>query len=451
MATAVAERPTGSFRPQFEEMPPAALRDLQERKLRSQLAYVWDRSPFYREKLSTAGVTSKDVRTIDDLAQVPFTTKDELRASQLAQPPLGAHAAASMEEVVRVHASSGTTGRPSYIGVTKHDAATWAESVARAYYSQGVRPSSILALGFGIGFFVGGIAVQAACEAIGATVVPVGVGASDRLVSAFDDLGADQLTCTPSYARYLAEHVRTKLGRDPRELGVERIFLGAEPGGGVPAVRAHLEELWGARVSESIGNGDVMPVYAGDCEERTGAHFQAPDLLIMEVIDPDTGRALSLQEAEVHGELVFTHIDRQCVPLVRFRSRDLAVVRTEPCPCGRTGPRLRVVGRTDDLLIVRGVNIWPSAVKDVITSLRPLTTGEFEILLRDPPPVINGPLPLRVEHGLGATDVDAVRQTVAEELRARLIVATEIEMVAPGTLPRFEMKAKLIRKLYEEG
>jgi phenylacetate-CoA ligase len=451
MATAVAERPTGSYRPQFEEMPPAALRDLQERKLRSQLAYVWDRSPFYREKLSAAGVTSKDVRTIDDLAHVPFTTKDELRASQLAQPPLGAHAAASMDEVVRVHASSGTTGHPSYIGVTKHDAATWAESVARAYYSQGVRPSSIVVLGFGIGFFVGGIAVEAACETIGATVVPIGVGASDRLVSAFENLGADQLTCTPSYARYLAEYVQTKLGRDPRELGVERIFLGAEPGGGVPAVRAHLEELWGGRVSESIGNGDVIPVYAGDCEERTGAHFQAPDLVIMEVIDPDTGRGLSLQEPEVHGELVFTHIDRECVPLVRFRSRDLAVVRTGPCPCGRTGPRLRVVGRTDDLLIVRGVNVWPSAVKDVITSLRPLTTGEFEILLRAPPPVIDGPLHLRVEYGDGAADVDAVRRKVAEEMRGRLIVATEVEMVPPGTLPRFEMKAKLIRKLYKEG
>lgn len=451
MTTAVAE-PTGSYRAQFEEMPPAPLRRLQERKLRSQLAYVWDRSPFYRQKFTTAGITSKDVRTIEDLAKLPFTTKDELRASQLAEPPLGAHAAASMDDVVRVHASSGTTGRPSYIGVTKHDAATWAESVARAYYSQGVRPSSILALGFGIGFFVGGVAVQAACEAIGATVVPVGVGASDRMVSAFDDLGADQLTCTPSYARYLAEFVRTKLGRDPRELGVKRIFLGAEPGGGVPAVRAQLEELWGARVSESIGNGDVLPVYAGDCEERTGAHFQAPDLVIVEVIDPDTGRALSLEEPEIHGELVFTHIDRECVPLVRFRSADLAVVRTEPCPCGRTGPRLRIVGRTDDLLIVRGVNVWPSAVRDVITSLRPLTTGEFEILLRSPPPLIDGPLSLRVELGDGVTDdVDAIGRRVTEELRDRLIVAAEVEMVPNESLPRFEMKARLIRKLYEEG
>jgi phenylacetate-CoA ligase len=450
MALRTAERSGSSFRPEIEEMAPARVRRLQEQKLRAQLAYVWERSPFYREKLSEAGLATDDIRTIDDLAHVPFTTKDELRVSQAARPPLGAHAAAAMRDVVRIHASSGTTGRPSYLGVTRHDAATWAESVARAYYSQGVRPHSVVALGFSLGIFVGGLAVEAACEAIGATAVPIGVGASDRLVSLFSDLGADQLTCTPSYARALAEHVRTKLGRDPRDLGVERIFLGAEPGGGVPAVRAHLEELWGARVSESIGNGDVLPVYAGDCEERSGSHFQAADLAILEVIDPETGRVLPLHRGEVRGELVFTHIDRECVPLVRFRSRDLAVVQCDPCPCGRTGPRLRVVGRADDMLIVRGVNVWPSAVKDVVTSLRPLTTGEVEIVLQSPPPLVEGRLPLRVEHGNSVTDVDAVRRAVMDEIRTRLIVATEVDVVPPGTLPRYEMKARLIRKAYEE-
>ena len=431
-------------------MPLEELRLLQERKLRTQLDYVWERSGFYREKFGARGIERGDIGSLDDLGRLPLTTKQELRDSQLAHPPLGSHRAASIADVVRVHASSGTTGRPSYVGVTAHDSNFWTEGVARCYYSQGVRSDSVIALALGFGFFVGGIAVQDACEKIGATVVPVGTGASDRVIASFDDLGANQLTSTPSYATYLAEYVRDRRGRDPRQLGVKRIFTGAEPGGGVPAVRAQMEEQWGARVSESIGNADVIPVHSADCDERTGAHFLVPDFAILELIDPNTGSLVEQDKPEATGELVFTHIDRECVPLVRFRTYDLALVRNDPCPCGRTGPRLRVVGRTDDLLIVRGVNVWPSAIKDVVSSLRPLTTGEFQILLEQPPPLVTSPLHLRVEYGSEVHDVEAASDRIADELRNRLTFTAHVEMVPAGTLPRFEMKAKYIRKLYEE-
>ncbi|MDP9222998.1 MAG: AMP-binding protein [Actinomycetota bacterium] len=431
-------------------MPLDRLRSLQERKLQSHLAYVWERSAFYRDKLGAEGIEPGDIHSLDDLARLPLTTKQELRDSQTRYPPLGSHAAARIDDVVRVHASSGTTGRPSYVGVTARDSSLWVEGVARCYYSQGVRKDSVIALALGFGFFVGGIAVQDSCEAIGATVVPVGTGASERIIAAFDDLGANQLTCTPSYATYLAEYLRDRRGRDPTELGVKRIFTGAEPGGGVPAMRARIEEDWGARVSESIGNADVIPVHSADCEERTGAHYLVPDFAILELIDPDTGSSISLDEPEAFGELVFTHIDRECVPLVRFRTYDLAVVQTEPCPCGRSGPRLRVVGRNDDLLIVRGVNVWPSAIRDVVSSLRPLTTGEIQILLERPPPLVTSPLRLKVEHGPDVVDLEGTRARVVEELRQRLTFTADAEIVPPGTLPRFEMKAKVIRKLYEE-
>ncbi len=433
----------------IESMPADPLRRLQEEKLRRQMAYNYERSAFYRRKFDAAGFQPGDIRTLDDLAQLPFTTKEELRDSQIEHPPLGAHAAVPMEQVIRVHSSSGTTGRPSYVGITRHDRDSWSESIARVYWSEGVRPDTILAMGFGLSFFVGGIPLQDAVEQIGATFIPIGTGASDRLITSIQNLGANQLTCTPSYATYLAEYVRSKFRSEPRELGLKRIQVGAEPGGGVPAIRQRIEDDWGAFVTEGLGNADVIPVYAADCDERAGMHFLAPDFAIVEIIDPESGALLPLDQPEVHGELVFTHIDRECVPLVRFRTRDRVVAWTERCPCGRSGIRLRCVGRSDDMLILRGVNVFPSAIKDVIMSLRPRTTGEVQILLHAPGPKVQPPLPLQVEYGLDVADLHELKQEIERALREKLIFTANVELVPPGTLPRFEMKAQLIQKLYE--
>lgn len=431
----------------LETMPAERMRELQEVRLRKQLEHIWEHSPFYRKKLAAEGFTPSHVRTLDDLARLPFTTKDELRASQQAVPPLGEHAAVPLDRVIRIHASSGTTGRPSYVGITVHDWEIWREVVARVYWSEGVRPTSRVLMGFSIGFFVGGLPLHDAIEHIGALFIPIGTGASERLVMAARDIGADLLTCTPSYAAYLADFMRTKLGLSPRELGLRKILCGAEPGGGVPAVRRRLEEAWGAEVTEGLGNADLLPVYAAECPERQGNHFLAGDVMVAELIDPDTGRSVPWEDG-AEGELVVTHIDRECVPLVRFRTRDHVVAWTAPCRCGRTGVRLRCVGRTDDMLILLGVNVFPSAVKDVVASLRPRTTGEIEIQLRQPGPKVEPPLPIRVEHGEGVTDLAALKHDVEDALRNRLVFQPDVELVPPGTLPRYEMKAQLIRKLY---
>jgi phenylacetate-CoA ligase len=437
------------FNEHIETMLPEQIRHMQEEKLGRQLAYNYEHSALYRRRFDAGGIKPGDIRALDDLAKLPFTTKEELRDSQIEQPPLGRHAAAPMEQVIRVHSSSGTTGRPSYVGITRHDRDNWTESIARVYWAEGVRPDTVLAMGFGLSFFVGGIPLQDAVEQIGATFIPIGTGASDRLITSIQNLGANQLTCTPSYAAYLAEYVRSKLNMEPRAFGLKRIQVGAEPGGGIPEVRKRIEEDWGAFVTEGIGNADVIPVYAGECDERTGMHFLAPDLVILEIIDPDTGTVLPLDTAEVRGELVFTHIDRECVPLVRFRTRDQVIAWTGKCPCGRTGVRIRCIGRTDDMLILLGVNVFPSAIKDVVMSLRPRTTGEIQIVLDRPGPRVEPPLKIRVEHSPDVSNLLEFKREIEGILRDKLIFAADVELLPPGTLPRYEMKAQLIQKAYK--
>jgi phenylacetate-CoA ligase len=389
---------------EIETMPTADVRELQVEKLRRQLEYVSERSPFYARKFRDAGFEPQRVRSLADLDHAPFTVKDELRASQAERRPLGAHAAAEMEDVIRVHSSSGTTGTPSYVGLTRHDRDVWTETISRVYWCEGARPSDVFMHGMGLSFFSGGLPLKDALENIGATFVPIGTGASARLVTSCLDLGGTILTCTPSYAAYLAEYVRENFDLEPRELRLRRVMLGAEPGGSIPSVRDRLAEQYGAIVTEGLGNADLIPVYAAVCDALDGNHFLAPDFLHLQVIDPESGEDLGWEDG-VEGELVATHLDRECVPLVRFRVGDRVQVRTSPCPCGRTGPRLTCVGRTDDMLIVAGVNVWPSAVKDVVTALHPRTTGAVEILLAGPPPRVEPPLRLRVE-AVDAADAD---------------------------------------------
>ncbi len=438
------------FNPRMETISPGEIEEIQTAKLSRQLSHVYENSPFYRRKFDLAGVNPAGIRTLDDLVHAPFTVKDELRESQLAAPPLGEHACVPMEKVIRIHSSSGTTGRPSYVGITRRDRDIWIEVVARCYYSEGVRPDSRVAMGFGIGFFVGGLPLHDAIEEIGATFIPVGTGASDRLISSIQNIKADILTCTPSYAVYLADYARTRVGIEPKSLGVKRILCGAEPGGGIPGVRQKIQEDWGAEVTESLGNADILPVYAAECQEKNGNHFLGGEFIYLEIIDPDSGERLPMEDG-VMGELVATHLERDCVPLVRFRTRDRVVVWTEPCPCGRKTFRLRCAGRTDDMLILLGVNVWPSAIKDVVSGFEPRTTGEVQILLDQPGPKVEPPLKIKVEHGPGVIDLPALKSQIEETLREKLIFHPDVELVPPRTLPRFEMKAQLIKKLWESA
>ena len=280
------------WNPIIEAMEPYEQREMQSAKLKRQLSYVLECSPFYRRKFDEAGFDAARVGDVSDLLHAPFTRKEELRESQIESPPLGEHAAADMRQVVRVHSSSGTTGRPSYVGITRHDRDVWTEVVSRVYFCEGLRSSDVLIHGFGLGFFVGGLPLKDAIENIGAAFVPIGAGASHRLVTSIQNLEGTVLTCTPSYAQYLTEYVRGWFEMEPEQLGLRRVMLGAEPGGGIPAIRQKISDDFGALVTEGFGNADLIAVYAGSCDAADGMHFLAPDYMYVEIIDPISDEVL---------------------------------------------------------------------------------------------------------------------------------------------------------------
>jgi phenylacetate-CoA ligase len=434
------------FNARIETISLKDLEELQDRKLVRQLDYLFSRSVFYQEKLSEAGLGRDAYRRLEDLRRFPFTTKEELRESQAACPPLGKHVAASLDDVIRVHSSTGTTGKPSFVGITRNDARVWTDVTARSFYTQGMRKSDIVIHAAGLTLFVAGLSSKDAVETIGAMFIPIGTGASEKALMAIQLFRANAMHCTPSYATYFAEWVRRQAKLEPRDLGLKKLFCGAEPGAGIPAVRAKIEEDWGSRVTEGLGNADMAPIIFSECPEQSGMHFNGQEYVLPEIIDPDTGESLPIEKG-VTGELVYTSLERECVPLLRFRTRDRVTVLDTSCPCGRTGFKLHCIGRTDDMLIVLGVNVFPSAVRDVVSSFYPQTTGEIQILLDEPGPKVTPPLRVVAERGASASP--GLAGEIEKKIKAILTVPAKVELVPAGSLPRFEMKAQLIRKVYE--
>ncbi len=418
------------------------IRRLQETKLGKQLDYLFARSLFYQDKFRAAGRKRKDFRRLADLARFPFTSKEELRESQAASPPLGRHIAADLEDVIRVHSSTGTTGTPSFVGITRRDAKVWTRLTARSFYTQGLRKPDIVIHAAGLTMFVAGLASKDAIESVGAMFVPIGTGASEKALGAIQMLRANAMHCTPSYAAYFAEWVRREAGLDPRDLGLKKLFCGAEPGAGIAAVRAKLEQDWGARVTEGLGNADMAPIIFSECGEQSGMHLNGADYVLVEMVDAESGETLPIEKG-VSGELVYTSLERECVPLLRFRTRDRVIVLDTSCKCGRTGFKLRCVGRTDDMLIVLGVNVFPSAVKDVVASFGPETTGEIQIVLEQPGPKVTPPLKVVAECVM---ERDGLKREIEQKLKAVLSIPAAVELVAAGTLPRYEMKGQLVRR-----
>ncbi|GAA5167394.1 MULTISPECIES: phenylacetate--CoA ligase family protein [Amycolatopsis] len=415
-------------------------RDAVTAALRTQLDGLPARSPFYADSFAEHGVTPSALSTLDDLAKFPFTTKQMLRDSQTEAPPLGRHAGVDLTEVVRVHASTGTTGKPSWVGVTRRDAAAWTEMVARAFRTMGATREDIVVHGAGLTLFVGGLPIRDALESIGSTFVPIGTGASEKVVQAMDTLGVTALHSTPSYVRYLAEYVRG-LGRDPREFGLRKVFVGGEPGGGEPAFREYVEREWGAPVTEGLGNADMAPVLFGEAPGSGGMRFTGGRHVVVELIDPDSGEPVEAEPGAT-GELVYTSVDRECCPLVRFRTHDRVVIT------GRAedgAPLIRCVGRTDDMLIVLGVNVFPSAVRDLVQTQHPRTTGAVQIVVPGTGPRVEPPLRVEAEWGEAPGDRDQLRQELEGLIRSRLSVRAEVTLVPPGTLERSEMKSRLVR------
>ena len=433
------------WNPAAETIAPATLARETLAQLQHQLAYVSARSTFYQRKLAAAGLLGRSLSSLGAFSELPFTEKSELRESQLAIPPYGEHLACAPGEVRRLYSTSGTTGRPTYIGLTTRDIATWREAAIRSFWCAGLRPEHVVPVV--VSPFVVAASYADAFETVG-TCIPVGVNMTDRLVDAFRFAGANALLCTSSYPLHFAQALAQR-DIDPRQLGLKIIFGGGEPGASIPWVRQQIEDTFGCQLVEVSGNGDYCAMAWAECEHRLGMHFSAQGIIYPEIIDPDTGVSLAI-EAGVRGELVCTSLQRESQPLLRFRTRDQVLVTHTECACGRTGFGIRIIGRTDDLLIVRGVNVYPSAVRDVIASFAPLTNGILEIQLHQPPPAgWEPPVRIKVEHHAPTTAAAAeLKQAIEARLREKLIFRAEIELVPPNALPRYEYKAQLVKKLF---
>lgn len=383
---------------------------------------------------------------LDDLAALPLVDKAMLRESQNAHPPFGDYLAASPAQVRRVHRTGGTTGQAMNLALSADDAAQTAVVGARAQRAAGLRPGDVVVHCLNYQLWMGGYTDHATLEEAGATVVPFGVGNPELLVRTIRELGVTAISCTPSYPAVL-EHVIADSfpGLTPRDLGLRLGLFGGEAALDVPGFRSRLEAVWGfAARNANYGVTDVMCNLAGQCEHQPDLHLVALDVLHAELVDPDTGDPLPWA-AGTSGELVLTHLARECQPLVRFRTGDVVVLTaTDPCACGRTAPRLRVVGRSDDMVVVRGVNVFPTAVAAVVTA-DPDLSGEYRIVLGGPGPYDRLPLQVELAESSGA-DPAAVAHRLGAVVRRDLRVTAELTVLPPRSLPRTEGKTRRVHR-----
>jgi phenylacetate-CoA ligase len=405
-----------------------------EESYRAQIAYLLGRSAFYRDKLPFSA--PEEAGALADIAQLPLTEKAELRATVTPENAIGTHLCATRAEIARIYSTSGTTGTPSYIPLTAGDLENWLSGSARSYAASGIAAGERIVSTYNAGPFVAGAAL-AAFDRLGLSHIPVGTGNTERLIKAIELLTPENVVTTPSYAASLCERF------DLRGSSVRRVLVAGEPGGGEPAFRARLEEGWGARVTEAMGIGDIGVSLWGECPEQDGMHLGAHGFVHPELIDPASGAAIPMEDGAT-GELVLTHLRHRAAPLLRFRTRDHVEVRAAPCPCGRTGPRIRCIGRTDDMLIVRGVNVFPSAVREVVAGFAPAVSGHVLIRPRAVGVKQDPPLPVSVELARGAEADADLAHAIRERLRAVLVVQTRIDLVPWGALQRSEYKSKLV-------
>ncbi len=431
------------FNPEMETLSGDELYELHQNKFLSQFEYLYKNSKLYQEKFEKAGIHLEDITSLEDIVKLPFTEKYELRDAQKFNPPVGNHRACSEEQLSRVYSSSGTTGVPTYIGLTRDDIHNvQAEAIARVCWAGGIRPDSkvvnIPTAPFIADTFREGI------EKTGATNIPTGFNV-DRVIGAFQYQGADSLHATVSFWSYLLGEVK-KLGLNPKELGIRNIIGGAE--GGAKLLRPMIEESFGATVIEGMGMGEISCIIFGECLENRGhgMHYLTQGIIHVEMIDPKTLESIPIEEGAT-GELVYTALHSQAMPLMRYRSRDnVRILSTDKCICGRTGFRIEVLGRTDDMLTILGVNVYPLAIRDVVTKMKPRVSGAIEIQLEKPRPVVEPPLKIKVELGERPGDKEELKKQIETIIREKLIFRAKVELVEE--LPQYQYKTQLIKKLF---
>ncbi|HEY0877595.1 MAG TPA: AMP-binding protein [Zeimonas sp.] len=448
--TRIAERRLWNER--IEAMPRDALRALQWERLQRQMRYNYERSPFLRAKFDAADATPDDVRGFDDFARIPVTTKDEHRLAQQASldrhgDPFALLACARPDEIVRINATSGTTGTPTLYTLTARDVGVVNEMHARKYWRAGIRPGHVMLQALSLSMFTGGLPLSQGIMHLGACVVPVGVeGGTQRVVDIARITRPHAIVATPSFGRYLIEEAPRLTGRPAHELGLRWFFCAGEGGGSDPAIRRTLADGFGAKVFDHTGGGHAF--HGISCEAADegfeGMHFVSEDHCLLELVDPATRAPIDLVDRAI-GEMVFTFLDWRGGPFMRYALGDLLQVFTEPCRCGLPGMRFSILGRSDDMLTVKGVNVYPQAIANEIFRAVPRVTGAFRIVLDAPGPRVQPPLRIRLEHaGLAADALSALENELLAQFRDRLRIRPAFEWLAPGMLPREAGKTKHI-------
>jgi phenylacetate-CoA ligase len=420
-----------------ETMPREELQKLQLQRLREVVKYAYERVPFYRKRFEAAGIKPEDIRSLEDLKYIPFTSKADLREVY----PFGLFAV-PLSEIVEIHSSSGTTGKPVVAGYTKKDLEIWGEVMARSLTMIGVTSQDVIQIAYGYGLFTGGLGFHYGALKIGATVVPASAGNTRRQITLMQDFGTTVLACTPSYALYLAEYARDEMGIDPSTLKLRVGSFGAEMW--TEEMRREIERRFGIKAYNVYGLTEIIgPGVAHECEEQKGLHIWE-DHFLPEIIDPETGEWV---EEGKEGELVLTTLTKEGVPMIRFRTRDITSFVPGECPCGRTGRRIdRIKGRTDDMIKVRGVMLFPYQIEQCILEVQGVEP-HYQIILTRPHHLDE--IEVQVEMSK-ETFSDEVR--VIEELRRRLEkkieetvgIRVKVTLVEPKSLPRSEGKAKRV-------
>jgi phenylacetate-CoA ligase len=443
----------------IETLPLEEIRKIQLRKLKKQMRYIYGNSEHYRKKFDALRVKPEDIRSLDEFRRLPiFMTKEEHRESQeeslrRSGHPFGTILCAPLEKVIGVSATSGTTGLPTFYGFTRHDIAVTNEVLARGFWRAGVRPGETVIHAFGMSMWVAGIPIIRALEHMGARVVPVGAEAgSERLLQFIDQTRPATLMCTPSYAEHLIEKGPQVLRKDVKRLGIKRIICAGEPGAGLSEVRKKLTEAYGAKIFDSAGVPHGIFNISCDCEEYQGMHVVCEDYhLYYDIVDPETKKAVEWEDG-ASGQKILTSLEWEAVPPFRYDSGDIIQIFMGKCECGVKGVRVKFIGRADDMLIVKGINVFPSAVRNLINSFVPRVTGAFKIILDAPPPRVVPPLRIKVEQGQGMTrgDTERLRLEIEEKMSNLLRFRPSIEFVPPESLERTAGKVKLFEKRYEK-
>jgi len=418
----------------IETMPEEEMKKLQWERLKKQLQYDYENSIYYRNKFKEVGLFPQDIRSFDDFQKLPLMTKDEHRRVQMESIERFGHPYGMI--TCAPSSTSGTTGVPTLYTLTKHDVEVLNEMHARKYWRAGLRPGHVVLQALSLSMFTGGLPLSDGIQAMGLCCVPVGIEGGTKRILDFLELTKPQvLIATPSFGEYLIEKAPSLLGKDAKDLGIRWFFCAAEPGGGIPSVREKLREGFQARVFDHTGGGHAFHgICCGDKEYR-GMHFISPDQCILELIDPETKKPVEMLEGAI-GEMVFTFIDWEGGPFLRYVLGDMLQIFTKPCECGFPGIRFKILGRGDDMLIVKGVNIYPAAIKEAVSHFYPRTTGVLKVLLDQPGPLVKPPLKLKVEYGssLKGTERETLKEEIKRYMRENLRITPEIELVPTDSI-----------------